>query len=1300
MASKLTLNLLKPQDFFNAYYWQSAVKNEDEFSSIVAEYLQNLEKNKHQSEKSICANALKPFFERLNFNVNSEYVLQGVATNSAIDLALIKDENASVIIEVKKQDNKEMITRDNANKKALHEAILYYFRERENGNLSLRFIIISNFYDFYIFRANEIEQIFYKNKQLSKLYRKVVIEKDTLFKGTTKEFYDEAEKIINSDKFINDLINKRQYKEVIDNKGEITSDIKGELFDENGNPITAQINCFHINLAEFKAKSRKAKETVKLFSREFLYGEFSYDPNKISKKFYEELLYILGLTEDKNGNLTPNNVSGSLFKNIESNLNNAPFDTIMQLIILWLNRLLFLKLIETNLINFNANGNKALSSSLKFLNHKIKDFDTLNSVFFDILAKPLDDPYRQQSPFAYLPYLNSNIFQKQQIESNTLSINQLHNEQYIEYYPQTTLLDDNRKKRTGTIKFLDYLFQFLDAFDFGETVKDEVSGSLKHSDLISSAVLGQVFEKLNGYKDGSFYTPSFITEYMSKQSIDNLVLQRFSQKLGGQFSNIDDLADELHTQIRQSADKQAKLSEFNNEINNLKICDPAVGSGYFLVSVLNYLIALKSKLGILTDERGKRLDAEIAYEFDELVVKHYDGTRFHYTRPKTESEPQHIIQKALFNQKAHIIENCLFGVDINPNSCEIARLRLWIELLKSAYFTDFTISAPTKQNALETLPNIDINIKCGNSLVSYFQVNEDIKISDKKAVEQLKTAVKAYKTGSGDKDLLLKQIKSLQEKFRNTAFRSNNKIKQLQKQCEIYSQKYSDYLAEDNDKLRPYIHKQFFVEDFNEEDAQKDFNQLLKLHDEIFNLDQFTPFEWRFEFSEVLDENGNFTGFDLIIANPPYIRQEDIKHYKPIFAEKYQVFDGKADIYTYFFELGFHLLKDAGYLSFITSNKFCRAGYGKNLRQFILDNSQITHIIDLNGLKVFDSATVDTQITVLHKVTPQPEHTFLFTHPESRDFSLSAEKHIAQEYLSDNAFTFLSAQEYQLKAKIESIGTPLKDWDISINYGIKTGLNDAFIIDETTRQNILSGCLNEEEKQRTDALIKPILRGRDIKRYAYEWAGLYIIGTFPALHLNIDDYPSLKNYLSQFLPQIEQSGEKGCRKKTANKWFETQDNIAYWQEFEKEKIVWATLARSGNAFAFENQQLRTTDSCFILTNNEQSQNIRWLLAFLNSPLALFYLEQVYTKLDTTGWQWKKAGVEKIPVPKITPDQEQIFVALVEEIIALKKQNTPDNQAKIDDLEQQLNHKIYALYQLNTAEIQYLHTHTNRTAGNY
>ena len=1304
MANQLTLNLLKPQDFFNAYYWQSPVKNEDEFAVIVAEYLQNLEKSKHQSEKAICANVLKPFFERLNFNnVNSEYVLQGVATNSAIDLALIKDEAATVIIEAKKQDNKEMITRDNANKKALHEAILYYFRERENGNLSLRFIIISNFYDFYIFRANEIEHIFYKNKKLAKLYRKVVIEKDTLFTGTTKEFYEEAEKIINSDDFINGLITKKRYKEVIDNQGEITSNKQSEFLDEDGNLITAQINCFHLNLAEFKNKSRKAKEIIKLFSREFLYGEFSYDPNKISKKFYEELLYILGLKEEKSGNLTPNNVAGSLFKNIENSLHHSDFDTIMQLIILWLNRLLFLKLIETNLINFNANGDKALNASLKFLNQKINDFDTLNTVFFDILAKPIGE--RLKSKFDYLPYLNSNIFQKQEIEKEKLSINQLHNEEYIEFYPHTTLLDENRKKRTGKIKFLDYLFQFLDAFDFGEIKTDEVSGSLKtHSDLISSAVLGQVFEKLNGYKDGSFYTPSFITEYMSKQSIDNLVLQRFSQKLDGYFDNIADLAEEIQLQIRRSADKQAKLNEFNAEIDNLKICDPAVGSGYFLVSVLNYLIALKSQLGILTDENGRRLNANIAYEFDELVIKNTDDSRFHYTRPQSENEYQHIIQKTLFKQKEHIIENCLFGVDINPNSCEIARLRLWIELLKSAYFTDFEEQNPLKQNALETLPNIDINIKCGNSLVSYFAVNEDIKISDKKAVEQLKEAVKAYKTGNDNKEILLKQIKGLQEKFRSTAFRSNNKIKQLQKQCAIYSQKYSDYLAEDNDKLRPYIHKQFFVEDFNEQDAQKDFNQLLKLHDEIFNLDQFNPFEWRFEFPEVLDEDGNFTGFDLMIANPPYIRQEEIKAYKPIFSEKYQVFNSKADIYTYFFELGYGLLKSGGTLSFITSNKFCRASYGKNLRQFILDNSQIAQIIDLNGLKVFDSATVDTQITTLTKCTANAEHSFQYGQPESKEWHNMPLTPIIQNQLTADNFVFLSPAEHKLKAKIEQIGTPLKEWDINIYRGIITGFNEAFIIDEEKRQNILSGCLNIEEYNRTQEIIKPILRGRDIKRYAYEWAGLYVILAKFDSHKYLEkDYPSVFKWLSQFEEQLKKRGQcsysRGGKESTGkgysgqHHWLELDNNPKdeYLQEFEKPILVYKELG-DHLSFAITEKGMCCNDKCQFLSAN--LQDLQYIQAILLSSLMKWYIHQITDKTGTGDIMLKIQKIITIPIPKISKDQEQIFVALVEEIIALKKQNTPENQAKIDDLEQQINHKIYALYQLNTAEIQYLHTHTH------
>ena len=405
-----------------------------------------------------------------------------------------------------------------------------------------------------------------------------------------------------------------------------------------------------------------------MFSRDFLLGEFTHDPNKISKKFYAELIYLLGLKEEKNGELKYNqNIQGSLLHNIINKFNiqlsddNVPDDA-MRLIILWLNRILFLKLIETNLVNFNSKNNKQLSKKLKFLTKDI-NFDKLNDIFFNILSTQIEQ--RQSNEFAFLPYLNSSIFQKDNCEIGR-EISSLDNDAEIEIYANTNLL----KKRTGKIKFTEYLFEFLDSFDFGKIETpyktDEVSGSLKHSELISSAVLGQVFEKLNGYKYGSFYTPAFITEYICKQTIDNLVLQRFSEKFGKEFETLDHLKEFLKEE-KWDTDKYENAKFFydkcNELIDNMKICDPAVGSGYFLVSALNYLIFLKSKLGILVDENNKRLDAKIDYEFDELVIKEYDGSRFHYTHPKSEQEPQQIIQKTLFKEKPRLLKTaCLVWI--------------------------------------------------------------------------------------------------------------------------------------------------------------------------------------------------------------------------------------------------------------------------------------------------------------------------------------------------------------------------------------------------------------------------------------------------------------------------------------------------------------------------------------------------------------------------------------------------------------------------------------------------------------
>ncbi|MBP3207234.1 MAG: class I SAM-dependent DNA methyltransferase [Campylobacter sp.] len=1240
---KLTLNLLEPQNFIDKFLWKNEVKNAEKFNEAVEFYKSKLSAYAEHGEPAIVANALSKFFEKLEFVANSQYSQSGATVQSAIDLALMKnnkDTNPYVIIEAKRQGKGDFISEFDANKKALHECILYYFREQEKRlNFSLKHIIITDFENFYIFKAEEFKKIFLKNNKFRELYSNV---------SNTDEFYKGCEKIINSDEFFK-------------NK---------------------QIQALHLNINDFNPDNpNKSKAFYKAFSKDFLLGEFSYDPNKISKKFYDELLYLLGLKEQQGGSLQPNGVAGSLYENIFARLSTPSFETAMQLIILWLNRILFLKLIETNLLNFNKNpDNESFEyKKLKFLNYdKIHDFDTLDELFFSVLAKPLNDENRKKSKFAYLPYLNSSIFQKQNIEKE-LGINALDNGATIQIYPATSLYDEKHKKRTGEILFLQYLFEFLDSFDFGENHSDE-----NKSDLISSAVLGQVFERLNGYKDGSFYTPSFITSYMCKESINKIVLERFAKEFDLNFDDldIDKLENIIELKLQKSSDITALFTRLNAIINDIKICDPAVGSGYFLVSALNYIIALKSRLGILVDENGKLLKAKIKYENDELDIMYNDSTRFYYSRPKSADEAGQIIQKTLFNEKAGLIENCLFGVDINPNSCEIARLRLWIELLKNSYFTDFSPN-PLQQNALETLPNIDINIKCGNSLVSYFNLKNKISIPKiANRINIYKNLVNSYKQGKGDKTELLNEIRNLQTLFKNYCFTTSShrdKIKKFKEQCEIYTKQYGDYLAKDNPKLKDYVSKSFFV-DFDEETAKKDYEKLLKLYDEIFSLDNLNPFEWRFEFPEILDENGDFMGFDLIIANPPYIRQEAIKEQKSALQSKFKIFCSTADIYTYFFEIGLNILKNNGILSFITSNKFFRASYGQNLREFMLKNAQIQSITDLNGLKVFDSAIVDTAVTILQKQKPQKSDIFAFSNPKTKDFKSAEILKISQSDLNSESFIFLNSLEANLKAKIERLGTPLKDWDINIYRGILTGLNEAFIIDEATRADILDNCSDDDERKRTEAIIKPILRGRDIKRYSYEWAKIYLINFHNGYTcadgvkippLDIADFPSLKRHFDKFEPALSKRTDKGKTPYNLR-------NCAYLEEFEKEKIIWAELARTGNAFTFDKNNFSLTNTAYALTTN--SENLKYILCFLNSKITLKFLDIVSAKLDETGWRWLKQNLEKIPIPKISKEKEAEFVNLVDKIL---KETDENERAKLSG---EIDKLVYQIYDLNADEI--------------
>ncbi|EAM0387031.1 TPA: class I SAM-dependent DNA methyltransferase [Campylobacter jejuni] len=1236
--------LLNEKDFFNPYYRKKQImQNEfDIFNKALMQYLERLESSQSENEDYLVANALSPFLTMLNFKTHIKTKQKG---KSEIDLSISKDEfskDLEVLIEAKKPNSKEFITHTKVNSKALHETILYYFRNREYS-FSLKFIIITDFYKFYIFKISEFEELFYKNPSFKKLFEEFC-NPNSLFKGNTEEFYKEVAKLIENSK----------------------ENLKGFLID--------------LTFLKDKQKSnfKNLASIYKTFHRDFLLSEFNpNDANSLNNAFYKELLYILGLCESKqNSKLIiakseeSKEEQGTFYTAINSKLKEENFETILKLLILWLNRILFLKLIESNLVRFNDDKN------LKFLNFKkIPDFDKLSELFFEVLAK--EKSTRKKSEFAYLPYLNSSLFEKQSIE-NTLEISSLSNDLKLFYYKNTVLKDDKCKAKKGQVGLLEYLFEFLDSFDFGSD--DEQSEILSQKELISSSVLGNVFEKLNGYKEGSFYTPSFITSYMCKESITKVVLDKFNAQF--------DLDAKDISELRKSLRKEDKKAQ-KELLNSIKICDPAVGSGHFLVSALNVMLSIYDELNLFDEE------FYLEVQNDEILITGRKGEFIEYKRPSTPKDKAHLIQQELFHTKKDIIENNLFGVDINPNSCEITKLRLWIELLKHSFYQSFD---DENYHDLKTLPNIDINIKCGNSLVSYFETGKSLSHypNIKERINKYKRIVKDYKEGFyTDKSHINQEIKNLKISFKNFCFADKFKkeMKGFNDKCEKYSKKYGNFLAINDENLKFFVSANLTLFDFDEKEATKEFANLKKEYDNIFNLESNHPFEWRFEFPEILDDDGNFKGFDLIIGNPPYIRQEELKELKPHLAKNYKVYKGTSDIYTYFYELGFNVLKENGILSFITSNKYTRAGYGEALREFLLKNTCILKYIDLNGIKVFDSATVDTSILSFEKIKIK-ENTFKYLSLNNEllknyDFEISAIKeflNISQNSLSKESFAFNDESTNALKTKIEKLGTPLKDWHgLNINYGIKTGLNEAFIITTEKKDEILANCKDEDEKERTAKLIRKMLRGRDIKRYSYEWAGLWVINTHNGYKskngekikaINIEHYPSLKKHFDEFYLQLEKRSDKGLTPYNLR-------NCAYIEEFEKEKIVYPETTQ-GAYFVYDNKGIFLEKTAFFIV----CENLKYLLGLLSSNLITYYYKNFSQgcKLGIKGYQYNKHALENLPLPKINSKNEKLaneLISLVDEILKAKEQ---DKNANTQELENKINSLVYKLYNLTEEEI--------------
>ncbi len=743
------------------------------------------------------------------------------------------------------------------------------------------------------------------------------------------------------------------------------------------------------------------------------------------------------------------------------------------------------------------------------------------------------------------------------------------------------------------------------------------------------------------------------------------------------------------SELRKSLRKEDKKAQ-KELLNSIKICDPAVGSGHFLVSALNVMLSIYDELNLFDEE------FYLEVQNDEILITGRKGEFIEYKRPSTPKDKAHLIQQELFHTKKDIIENNLFGVDINPNSCEITKLRLWIELLKHSFYQSFD---DENYHDLKTLPNIDINIKCGNSLVSYFETGKSLSHypNIKERMSKYKRIVKDYKEGFyTDKSHISQEIKNLKISFKNLCFADKFKkeMKGFSDKCEKYSKKYGNFLAVDDENLKFFVSANLTLFDFDEKEATKEFANLKKEYDNIFNLESNHPFEWRFEFPEILDDDGNFKGFDLIIGNPPYIRQEELKELKPHLAKNYKVYKGTSDIYTYFYELGFNVLKENGILSFITSNKYTRAGYGEALREFLLKNTYILKYIDLNGIKVFDSATVDTSILCFEK-SKSKDNKFKYLALSNEilktcAYNIGLYKDFAefsQNSLSKESFTFSDENTSALKAKIERIGTPLKEWQgLNIYRGILTGYNEAFIITTEKRNEILANCKDEAEKERTAKLIRKMLRGRDIKRYSYEWAVLWVINTHNGYKnqngekveaINIKHYPSLKKHFDEFYPQLEKRADKGLTPYNLR-------NCAYIEEFEREKIVYSEIVRKPQFYLDTKLNFYAEATSFILTG----ENLKYLIAFLNNDFVAFIFKTFYAggNLGENGFRYKKAFLEKLPIPKINSKNEKLaneLINLVDEILKAKEQ---DKNANTQELENKINSLVYKLYNLTEDEI--------------
>jgi len=1211
--------------------------------NILSLYDQIDESESEEFHKNIISEFLKNTWYSPNHYIN---------TKGRADLVIHTGKDTSspvgVLFEAKKPGNRsEMPTADIIESKAFYELILYYLRERINHkNISIKYLIITNIYEWFIFSSSDFEHLFANNKKLVEDFtdftegRLSDSSTDFFYKSIAEPFVSKIESPITFTYF--DI---RDFEEVIKN-----SDKQDDV---------------------------KLIPLYKIFSPEHLLKlSFSNDSNSLDKVFYSELLHIIGLEETKEGSKKvigrkkeEKRNPGSLIENAiiilksEDCLSQLPkranygitpdeqlFNIALELAITWINRILFLKLLEGQLGRYNNNERESM-----FLNTgRVHDYDELNKLFFQVLAvKEQDRSIAIKQKFAGIPYLNSSLFEPSELEHRTIRINSLDDHAILPILSNTVLKDKTGKKVSGESEPLSYFFRFLDAYDFSSEGSEDIQEESKT--LINASVLGLIFEKINGYKDGSFFTPGFITMYMCHETITRALVQKFNDLKGWSCETITDIYN-----------KNPEIGEANRIINSLKICDPAVGSGHFLVSALNEIIAIKSELGVLSDKDGKRLKYyNIEVINDELVVTDSEGKFFEYNPKNKESQR---VQETLFREKQLIIENCLFGVDINPNSVKICRLRLWIELLKNAFYKPGILN-----RELETLPNIDINIKCGNSLISRYPLDADIKTalrSSKWTVDNYREAVMTYRNAQSkdEKRTMEELIEKIKSDFETEVAKSDKRFLKLNKlKGELISLSDQTMLFELPKKEKEEWNKKVNkltgeIQNFELQIAEIKSNKIYE-----------NAFEWRFEFPEVLNNDGDFVGFDVVIGNPPYIRAEVLGLFKEYLKQNFSVFNPGGDIFSYFYEISFSILRPKGALCFI-NNTFDKTSAGKALRQYVFKNFSIEQYIDFTSVNVFEEATT-YPIILLAVKSPLIGDTFKFLqiekaqfHDKDHLFIDSCFLKMSYKYLGMDVWNFKTENGNELLLKLRKFKTIFDLFGKSYR-GIITGLNEAFIVDGNS--------LSHNE-------MRPVYEGKDIKKWISPIQNKWMIvfenkstsRKFGKLEYNDAKstmelhYPEVFAHLVKFEEKCNKRFDKG------EFWWELR-NCAYYKLFSEPKIIFPNLQNS-NKFAFDESGNYINAPAVFLPSNDKS-----LLGILNSKIVWYFLKSICVIRSGGYIEVKPQYFEQIPIPQITGEIKTGIIDLVDKILSIKKS---DPSSDITSLEAEIDRLVYDLYGLTEEEI--------------